>query len=83
MPLTDHEKQLAANALRKMRDRMSIRERIHDPSLSPEDRALMEKYPRHTLEAARFIDSCPRVVETGQEDAFYKIRIQETHQPRP
>ena len=82
MKLTDKEKELAAAALAKMRERMAGAQRVNDPCLSPEDRALMEKYPRHTLEAARYIDSCPRVVETGHDDAFWKIRMQETHNPR-
>jgi hypothetical protein len=85
MKLTDHEKELAARALEKMRERMIGAQRINDPNLSPEDRALMEKYPRHTLEAARYIDACDcgeTSVGTGAEDAFWKLRMQETHQPR-
>jgi hypothetical protein len=47
--------------------------------LSPEDQELMKRYPRHTLAAARMIDSTPlqRCVP-GMRDAFYLIRKQET-----
>ena len=85
MNLTDREKELAARALEKMRERMIGAQRINDPSLSPEDRALMLKYPRHTLEAARYIDSCEcgeTSVGKGHEDAFWKLRMQETRPPR-
>lgn len=85
MKLSEIELQAAKRALEKMRERMAGEQRVNDPNLSPEDRALMKKYPRHTLEAARYIDSCPggeTSVGAGHEDAFWKLRMQETHQPR-
>jgi len=48
--------------------------------LSPEDQALMKKYPRHTLAAARLIDATPlQPCVPGMRDPFYLIRKQETH----
>jgi hypothetical protein len=47
--------------------------------LSDEDRELMRKYPKHTLAAARLIDSTPAPRGlTGCRSAFYLIRLQET-----
>jgi len=56
--------------------------------LSPEDRELMKKYPRHTLAAARLIDSVQRarppladhVIHDCGED-FQFIQYQESGQP--
>jgi len=46
--------------------------------LSPEDQALMKKYPRHTLAAARLIDSTPLARGiTGCRSAFDLIQLQE------
>ena len=47
--------------------------------LSDEDKALQRKYPRHTLEEARLIDSTPLCTGVpGNRSAFDLIRLQET-----
>ena len=46
--------------------------------LSPEDQELIRKYPRHTLAAARLIDSTPSPRGlTGCRCAFDLIQLQE------
>jgi len=48
-------------------------------SLSPADRELLRKYPKHTLEAARMIDATPLTpCVCGCRSAFDLIRLQET-----
>lgn len=81
MKLTETEIEAAKRALAKMRERQTIQHRIDDPSLSKEDRELMKKYPRHTLEDARYINAseCGDMKHPkGSQDAFWNIRRQET-----
>lgn len=67
--------ELIAAAKRDM-DRLRLRAAIEN--LSPEDRMLMMKYPKHTLAAARLIDSTPTPhVETGYTSGFEKLIAQE------
>ena len=77
MKLTDREKELAARALERMRN---------EQGRTPEEIALLQKYPKHTLEAAKYIDAChcgETRIGKGHEDAFWKLRMQETHNLRP
>jgi len=63
-----------------MREKQMIADRQNDPTLSEADRKLIKKYPRHTLEAARLIDSTPLASGIpGNRDSFYLIREQETN----
>jgi hypothetical protein len=48
------------------------------PGLSDEDRELLRRYPRHTLEQAREIFDCMSPTSGGGfTDGFTKIRLQE------
>jgi hypothetical protein len=47
---------------------------------SPEDLDLIRQYPKCTLQAARYIDAYSSPAPSGGcEDAFHKLRRQETH----
>lgn len=59
MKLTDREKELAARALERMRN---------EQRYTPEELDLLQRYPNHTLAAAKYLDACERG---------------ETHNPRP
>jgi hypothetical protein len=86
MKLTPEELQQARNQLCAMKQRQIAAARINDPDLSKDDRILMQKYPRHTLEAARYIDASSgggTSVGKGAEDSFWKLRMQETHGLKP
>jgi hypothetical protein len=77
MKLTPEELALAKQQLERMRN---------ERRYTPEEIALMQKYPRHTLEAAKYIDSCDcgeTSIGKGHEDSFWKLRMQETHNLRP
>jgi hypothetical protein len=75
--MTDREMKLAKQAAaRLLRDRA--------PGLSEDDRHLLRKYPKHTLEQAREIDavgqrlpSDPRMQDLGFVSGFDKILGQE------
>jgi hypothetical protein len=64
MNLTERERELARRAIAKM-------QRENDPTLSEQDRELLKKYPRHTLAAARYIDSAPGPRWTPGQDPGY------------
>jgi len=86
MKMTHEEIQQAKCQLQAMKQRQLAADRINDPSLSKSDRALIHKYPRHTLEAARYIDASECAedrVGKGAEDSFWKLRMQETHDLKP
>lgn len=68
--MTPREIQLAKQAAaRLLRDRA--------PGLSPEDRELLRKYPKHTLEQAREIDATGRQSWDGYTSGFDKLIAQE------
>lgn len=80
MKLTDEELSAAKRQLLRVSERLANSKRLNDPSLSAEDRELVRKYPRHTLEAARLIEATPcRNGIPGNRDSHYLIRKQETH----
>jgi hypothetical protein len=62
MKLTDKELAIAKRYLARRKVEMINQERMRDPNLSDDDRALMRRYPKHTLEAARLINATPRTV---------------------
>ena len=66
--ITDKEIELAKKAI----------EHLKYAHLSPEDAMLAKKYPKHTLAAARYIDSAPDARPlTGCRCAFELIQLQE------
>lgn len=72
MPLTPEELEQAKRELARIN-------RIK-PWMSPNDIALLKKYPKHTLAAARYIDSAPdpgSIRPYGCRCAFEMIRMQE------
>lgn len=75
--MTPREIELAKQAAAKL-----LRDRA--PGLSPEDRLLLRKYPKHTLEQAREIDATgpqlpkdPRIQPLGYISGFEQLRHQE------
>lgn len=80
MRISEIELAAAKRQLARMREKQINAERENDPTLSEADRELIKKYPRHTLEAARLIDSTPLASGIpGNRDSFYLIREQETN----
>lgn len=77
MKLTDRELAAAKRQLQRMRDKQLLASRINDPTLSAADRELIRKYPRHTLEAARLIESTPADLGIGHLSGFDRLVAQE------
>ena len=68
--MTDREMKLAKQAAaRLLRDRA--------PGLSEDDRHLLRKYPKHSLEQARAIEATARQSWDGYTSGFDKIVAQE------
>jgi hypothetical protein len=64
------------DAAKRDMDRMKMKSIL--AQLKPEDQELLKKYPKHTLAAARLIDSTPTPrTLTGYQSAFDLIQLQE------
>jgi hypothetical protein len=68
--MTEEEKQLAMQALARMRQ-------AQVPAINKEDLDLLKKYPRHTLEQAREIDAASPEPGFGYTSGFELLVAQE------
>lgn len=83
MNITPEELALAKQQLQRIQALKAVNgdTRLLDPHLTPEDRAILKAYPRHTLQQARDIAGTSVRITHGARDPFHLIRLQETGPP--